>query len=348
MTGVVKVKTKMKRERRRKEKEKTRLELVMERVDAQCRSCQPPTPLDCIGSCHVWRLRNELKQLRGIITQQDYQNTLLNTLKNQRRLKILELLSKSAFSISHLQKELKNLGFSHSQETILDEYVEPLMASGLVSESSGQFKATTFGFEINQLFAGLYDIESVLPPHSECYEERIVEELFEAPKTYEELKLLVPSESLKRVIARLLETNLITKNGDNNYIYYFRTKRPMGMERLSSTEKRIYEGIPEEGITGEQLAEKTGITLRRTYKYMRKLKGKKLAFKRKRPKIFSLTEKGVKISTFLLKLFAMVKEFAEISVGLAAKGTIENRQQVPVSSSDTEEKPLQISVKHKN
>jgi predicted transcriptional regulator/DNA-binding HxlR family transcriptional regulator len=333
--------------RSRKVKEKTQLELVMERVDAQCRGCHPTTPLDCIGSCHVWRLRNEIKQLRGIITQQDYHDALLNTLKNKRRLKILELLSQSAFSVQHLQEELKGLGFSHSQETILSEYVEPLMTTGLISENSGHFKATTFGFEINQLFKGLGSFESVLPPHSECYEEKVIEALFEAPKAYDELKLLVPSESLKRVMARLLETNLVTKNGDNNYIYYFRTKRPMGLERLSSTEKRVYEGIPDEGVTGEQLAEKTGITLRRTYKYIRKLRGKKLVFKRKRPKTFDLTEEGVKIAVFLGWLCAVVKEFAEVSVGLAT-GTLEGAQQVSVSSGESKEKPLPVLVKHGN
>jgi len=328
-------------------KEKTQLELILERVDAQCRGCHPATPLDCIGSCHVWRLRNELKQLRGVITQQDYHDTLLNTLKNERRLKILELLSKNAFSIQRLQEDLKGLGFSHSQETILSEYVEPLMVTGLVSENSGHFKATTFGFEINQLFTGLNSIESVLPPHSECYEEKVIEALFEAPKAYDELKILVPSKSLKRVMARLLETNLVTKNGDNNYIYYFKTKRPMEMERLSSTEKRVYEGIPDEGVIGEQLAEKTGITLRRTYKYIRKLKGKKLVFKRKRPKTFGLTEEGIKIAVFLGRLCAVVKEFAEVSVGLGT-GTLEGAQQVPVSSTDASKRPLQVLVKHGN
>jgi len=330
-----------------KVKEKSQLELVLERVDAQCRSCRPSTPLDCIGSCHVWRLRNELKRLRGVITQKDYQSTLLNTLKNERRLRILKLLSKSAFSIPYLQKELKGSGFSHSQETILSEYVEPLMAAGLVSENSGHFKATTYGFEVSQLFAGFQGMENALPPHSECYEEKVIEALFEAPKTYEELKLLVPSESLKRVMARLLEINLVTKNGDNNYIYYFKTKRPMKMETLSSTEKRVYEGIPYEGTTGEKLAEKTGITLRRTYKYIRKLKGKKLVFKRKCPKTFSLTEEGVQIAVFLGKLCAVLKEFAEVSVGLAT-GSLEAEQQVPASVSSTEakEKPLQVLVKH--
>jgi predicted transcriptional regulator len=331
------------KKRSRRVKEKTQLELVLERVNAQCRSCRPPTPLDCIGSCHVWRLRNELKQLRGIITREDYQNTLLNTLKNERRLKILKLLSKNAFSIPHLQKELKDSGFSHSQETILSEYIEPLMTTGLVTENSGHFKATTYGFEVNQLFAGFQGIACVLPPHSECYEEKVIEALFDEPKTYEELKLLVPSESLKRVMARLLETNLVTKNGENNYIYYFKTKRPMGMETLSSTERRVYESIHDGGVTGEKLAEKTGITLRRTYKYIRKLKGKKLVFKRKHPKTFGLTEEGVQVAVFLGKLCAVLKEFAEVSVGLAT-GTLEGTQQVPASA-DVKEKPLQVLVK---
>lgn len=332
------------RRRSRKEKEKTQLELIVERVDAQCMNCRPATPLDCVGSCHVWRLRNELKQLRGVITRSDFQNVLLNTLKNERRLKILELLDKSAFSIAYLQKELKDSGFGHSQETILSEYIEPLMATGLVCENSGHFKATTFGFEIGQLFAGLGSVEKVLPPHSECYEEKIIEALFEGPKAYDELKLLVSSESLKRVVARLLNAGLVTKNGENNYVYYFKTKRPMGMETLSSTEKRVYESISDEGITGEKLAEKTGITLRRTYKYVRKLKGKKLVFKRICPKTFGLTKDGVKVAVFLAKLCALVKEFAEVSVGLGT-GTLETAQQVPVASGNVKEKPLQVLAK---
>lgn len=332
------------RRRSRKEKEKTQLEQVMERVDAQCGNCRPATPLDCVGSCHVWRLRNELKQLRGVITRINFQNVLLNTLKNERRLKILELLDKSAISIPYLQKELKDLGFGHSQETILSEYIEPLMATGLVCENSGHFKATTFGFEIGQLFANMGDKERVLPPHSECYEEKVIEALFEGPKAYDELKLLVSSESLKRVVARLLEAGLVTKNGENNYVYYFRTKRPIGMETLSSTEKRVYESICDEGLTGEKLAEKTGITLRRTYKYIRKLKGKKLVFKRICPKTFNLTEDGVKVAMFLAKLCAIVKEFAEVSVSLGT-ATLESAQHVPVPSGDVKEKPLQVLAK---
>jgi len=331
-----------------KVKEKTRMELALESADEQCRNCHPPTPLDCIGNCKVWRFRNELRQLRGVLEEQDFKNTLLNTLKNQRRLKILEILSKNGFSVPQLQQELKLLGYSHSQETILNEYVEPLVAVGLVSENSNHYRTTAFGIEMNQLFTGLHDVEDILPPHSECYEEKTVESLFEGPKTFEELKLVIPSESLKRSLSRLLKANLLTKNGENNYVFYFRTKRPSRKETLSSTEKRVYEDIPVEGTTGEELAEKVRISLRRTYKYIRKLKGKKLVFKRKRPKTYTLTAEGTKIALLLEKLCALIREFTEASVAVTTK-TFEEVQPIPMlnaSKNGKEEKPLPILVKH--
>ena len=344
----------VRKRRSQKAKEKNPLELALERADEQCRNCRPPTPLDCIGSCKVWRSRNELRQLRGILAKEGYKNMLLNTLKNKRRLKLLEILSKNSFSILQLQKELKELGYSHSQETILNEYVEPLIATGLVSENSNHFsararaKTTAFGSEISRLFIGLHEIEDALPPHSECYEEKIVEALFESPKTYEELTSVAPTDSLKRAMARLLGASLITKNGENNYIFYFKTKRPAQKESLSSTEKRVYESISEEGITGEKLAEKTRISLRRTYKYIRRLKGKKLVFKRKRPKTYTLTTEGTKIAAFLEKLSVLIREFTEASVAVTMKA-FEDAQSIPMphtTGNGKEETPIPLLVKH--
>ncbi len=338
----------VKKRRNQKAKEKTRLELALERADQQCRNCRPPTPLDCIGSCKIWRFRNELRQLRGVLAKGDYQNTLLNTLKNKRRLKILEILSKNGYSIPQLQKDLKELGYSHSQETILNEYVEPLITTGLVLENSNHFRTTALGSEMSQLFTGLREVEDTLPPHSECYEEKIVEALFESPKTYEGLKLVIPNDSLKRAMARLLEANLIARNGDNNYMFYFRTRRPAEKERLSSTEKRVYESISEEGLTAEKLAEKTRISLRRTYKYVRKLKGKKLVFKRKRPKTYTLTTEGTNIAMFLEKLCVLIREFTEASVAVTTR-TFEDIQSIPIphaAGKGKEETPLPLLVKH--
>ena len=337
----------VRKRRNRKVEEKTRLELALEKIDDQCRNCHPPTPLDCIVGCKVWYFRNELRQLRSIFAKEDYKNTLLNTLKNKRRLSIVEMLSKSSLSVSQLQKELNELGYTHSQETILNEYIEPLISTGLVLENSNHFRTTVFGNDVSQVFAGFHGIEDILPPHSECHEEKIIESLLECPKTYEELTLVVSNDSLKRAMARLLDAKLIETNGNNNYIFYFRTRRPEKKEKLSLTEKRVYDNIPEEGITGERLAEMTHITLRRTYKYIRKLKGKKLVFKRKNPKTYALTIEGIKVGTLLTKLNTLLKEFAKVSVAVTTK-TFGDTQRVPMPDTariEEEQKPVPILVK---
>ena len=51
-----------------------------------------------------------------------------------------------------------------------------------------------------------------------------------------------------------------------------------------------------------------GISLRRTYKYLRRLKGKKLVFTRKRPITYSITAKGVKVGTMLGDVHKLVVE----------------------------------------
>jgi len=335
-----------KRKNQKEAKEKTRLTQTLERMDEECRNCRPLTPLKCIENCNVWKFKNELRQLRGMMVQKDYPNTLLNTLKNKRRLRILEMLSKSAFSITQLQKELKKHEYNHSQKTIINEYVEPLIVTGLVACNSSRYKATTFGCEISQLFTGFHKIEDALPPHSECYEEKTIEALFESPKTCEELKFLISTESLSRVLERLQKANLMTKDDENSYVFYFKTKRNPQQERLSSTEKRVYENIPEEGITAEKLADKANISLRRTYKYLRKLRGKKLAFKRERPKTYALTTEGTQIAKLLQKVHALLTEFAQASAEFTTKPLdVIQHITVPDTHRNGREKPLQILVK---
>jgi predicted transcriptional regulator len=48
--------------------------------------------------------------------------------------------------------------------------------------------------------------------------------------------------------------------------------------------------------------------MRRTYKYLRGLKGKKLVFTRKTPKAYGLTEKGESLATVLQDLQNLVED----------------------------------------
>jgi predicted transcriptional regulator len=174
--------------------------------------------------------------------------------------------------------------------------------AGLLAEAESPYGPTVLGCRVNELLQDFHDLEKILPPHSECYEERALGSLLEGPKTCEDMRTVIPTNSVARVLSRLQKTELIYTREQKNYIFFFRTKRNSELSKLSTTENRVYQNIPEEGISATELSRRTAISLRRTYKYMRKLKGKKLVFVRKRPITFSLTPKGVKLAMTLKAL----------------------------------------------
>jgi len=110
-----------------------------------------------------------------------------------------------------------------------------------------------------------------------------------------------------RILKRLKAADLIETPEERDYVFFFKSKRDPNKETLSSTERRVYYNISEEGISAKKLADKTQLSLRRTYKYLRGLKGKKLVFKRKTPKAYSLTDKGEKLALMLQELQNLVE-----------------------------------------
>ena len=84
---------------------------------------------------------------------------LLNTLKNDRRLQILEIISEGYYYIARLQQKLKKRGYYHSQQTIAEEYLAPLIEVGLAVEDQNRYYATVFGCRLNELIKGFSDVE---------------------------------------------------------------------------------------------------------------------------------------------------------------------------------------------
>lgn len=316
---------------------------ALEEARETCKDCHPLTPMACVTGCNVWKLRNELRRLGRKIKNPNFSTNLLNTLKNGRRLQLLEILSKGQYSIDSLQQELKKSGYYHSQQTIAQEYINHLEEVGLVEENHHKYRTTMFGQRLNELMKGFRNIGELLPPHSECYEEETVKALLENPKTYEELDALIRTESLSRVLKRLHAANLIAKNNENNYVFYFRTKREPQKEKLSPTEKRVHQSIPEGGITAEELTNNADISLRRTYKYLRRLRGKKLAFKRRRLKVYALTEEGAQIARLLGRIHKLLTEFKEASTELTTE-SLRTIQQTPLPNAHrmSRKEPQQI------
>ena len=77
---------------------------------------------------------------------------------------------------------------------------------------------------------------------------------------------------------------------------------------MTTAERKVCDAVGYEGISAGDLAEETGLSLRRTYKYLRSLKGKKLVFMRRTPKAYDLTCNGKKLALVLQQLRQKVDE----------------------------------------
>ena len=133
----------------------------------------------------------------------NYIKELFNVLKNETRLHILQAIVNGRYSVSQLQQELKKTGHSHSQDTISEEYLRPLMAVGLATEARDEYYATTFGGRLTELLGNFPEFVEMLPAHSECYEETILQSLLSGPKTFEDIEALISPKIASRILKRL-------------------------------------------------------------------------------------------------------------------------------------------------
>ncbi len=281
---------------------------LLKDLGARCRSCAPVNPLECVTRCNLWKLKNELRQLRDRMDDPNYIKELLNVLKNSTRLQILKTIVRGKHSVTRLQEELRKAGYIHSRETISQEYLLPLMQVGLAAENQDQYYATTFGGKLTEALEDFSDFVDILPAHSECYEETLLDAMLSGPKTFEDMAAFVSPKIASRILKRLKTSDLIETPEERDYIFFFRSKRDPRKESFSETEKKVYRNIPDDGISAQKLAKTTGISLRRTYKYLRGLKGKKLVFTRRTPKTYNLTKQGEKLAQLIRGLQGVVED----------------------------------------
>jgi predicted transcriptional regulator len=165
-----------------------------------------------------------------------------------------------------------------------------------------------FGGRLTELLESFPEFVNVLPAHSECYEETLLSELLSGPKTFQEVEAFISPRVASRVLKRLKTVGLIETPEERDYVFFFKSKRDPNKETFALTERKVYDNLPEKGNSAKKLAENTGLSMRRIYKYLRGLKGKKLVFTRKTPKLYSLTAKGEKLASLLHDLQNLVEE----------------------------------------
>ena len=292
--------------------ETTALAEAMVRMQETCKNCSPTSMLECVTNCNIWKTKNEMKDLRKTTQNPMFTMQLLNTLKNKRRIQTLQILCGGRRTTDKIQQELRSSGYYHSQGTIEEEYISPLLKTELAAEDHNGYTATLFGRKINEFLKDFNEIADYLPAHSECHEEALLNTFLGGPKTYEDLQKTAPAKTIPRMLGRLQHKGLIETNKEKDLVFFFKSRRDLNKETCSSTEKRVYENIIPEGISARKLAAESGISLRRTYKYLRRLKGKKLIFMRENPRRYTLTEKGRKLSIVLFDVQDFVHKLSNL------------------------------------
>jgi len=268
--------------------------------------------------------------MNGMLCRRDHVHNLLNAVKNERRQKVVEALSERPRSIKGLQEYLKSKGYYHSQHTIASEYVKPLAKAGLVKKDGHKHRLTLYGQKFRNVM-NKFNIGNPLPPHSSCHEEMLLKKLKDGPKSYADLVESVTQKSLSRSLKRLRENGLVTKSKSPNYVFYFRTKKAP-KKPFSPTEKKVYQTIQEAGISARELSKDVGINLRRTYKYLRRLRKRRLVFTRKKPKTYELTSSGMKLANFLEETGNLVLEASEASAFLLERTKQTSEAPAPLST----------------
>ncbi len=292
----------------RKTENKHDLSGTIKSLDAECKKCSPISPLECISRCPIYKLKNELRTLRQMMANPNFRTELFNALKNGTRLQILQAIANGRYSVSSLQQELKKTGHRHSQDNINKEYLRPLMAVGLATEAREEYYATIFGGRLIERLRCFTEFAEKLPAQSECHEETLLEFLLLGPKTSEEIELVISPKIASRILKRLRKARLMETPKARDYVFFLRSKRDVNKETLTETERKIYDTVTYEGISAGKLANETGLSLRRTYKYLKSLRGRKLVFIRRIPKTYSLTCKGKELASVLMELEQVVED----------------------------------------
>ena len=304
----------------RKKENNCTLSGVVPSLDAECRNCAPISPLQCINSCQVYRLKNELRRLGQAMNNPHYMRDLFNALKNEKRLQILRVIENNRFSVKQLQRELRKACQKKGQISISEEYIRPLMAVGLASEVREEYFASSFGIRLTERLGCFPELVEKLPTHSEGHEEIVLQFLFFGPKTFEEIESIIEPSVVSRTLKRLRSTGLVKSSKEKDYVFFFKTIRDPNKETLTTNERRVYSEVFCEGISAGELSKRLRISKRLVYRYLRRLRGKKLVFARRTPKTYRLTCKGKSLA-FVLQNIQKIVEDAWVSSRQVIQGT---------------------------
>ncbi|RLF16506.1 MAG: hypothetical protein DRJ97_00410 [Thermoprotei archaeon] len=231
---------------------------------------------------------------------------LFNSLKNSRRMTILSALLKRPLGLKDLQRQLWLKGLKHSLETVRSAYLQPLVDVGIVKLGS-RAELTPMGRRIAEEALREAWLFRKLPSRSKCYEEALLISLLDGPKSISSIDFIKPQAVIYRSIGRL--KGLIKATGRGSFYVALEG----GEARLTPTEKRLLEDIKRRGgvVALRELMKDRFISRRRVYKYLARLREKKVVDKVLQGPEVELTDEGVKAARALWRVASYVAFKAE-------------------------------------
>lgn len=227
----------------------------------------------------------------------------LNAIKNPRRVTLLQLLREKAHTERDIQEELRSMRFNHSLTTI-EQYLQPLIDAELVSHKDTRYSTTFKGNQILELVSKT-DFLLRFPANSSCFEELSLLAIKNGYRTFEELTRLVGRPLLPRALNRLQKQGLIRSNHPKDHVQFYRVRvRLLGGG--TPTEQRVFHAVTQESISVRDLSKAVGISIRRTYKYLARLKKRGLILQRKLPVRYELTQTGNVVADFIEQVLTRI------------------------------------------
>jgi predicted transcriptional regulator len=275
-------------------------DLSLEELQNRCRACSITNPLVCKDVCDFWKLKQEYLSLRKDLPERTTTATLIAVLAEQSNREMLRTLNEKSGTLEDLQTRLGTAVRSLETEEALDS----LVRVGLADLHGQEYHITTVGQAI---------LDSVRKAPSlglgiDEQNEKVLMLLANGTRSLEELEQQIPRIELSRILRQLEAHGVIAKDRCGKILYFATKRRPT--RKLSSTELVIFKSLPKDGISPHQLSAKLNISLPKLYRYLRLLRYKRHAIRRKQGTNFELTSMGVQIVEALAQVGRIVQNLS--------------------------------------
>jgi len=277
-------------------------ELSLEELQQRCRKCFITNPLVCKEICDFWKLKQEYLVLRKDLPERPDTATVMATATSQMNLKILQLLGQGPSDAGSISAQL---GASETA-TDISQGLKSLVRAGLARIEGETYHITTAGRKTLDL---LEQYSSLELEEINAQNEKIIRLLAHGGKTLDELGKEVPRNELMRALKYLRIRGVVEKTSGRSQVLYFATKkRPT--RRLAPTELAVFKSLPKQGVAPQELGRKLDLTLPSVYRYLRLLRYKRHAIRRKQDVAFRLTPVGSQIAEALEKVARVVQSLS--------------------------------------